>query len=90
MGHEFYDDQRISDLRQGQSMRNSQAMPGADEARRKLIVGWHARGHDALDGYDIPRFEDGMEYTIAERIELLAGRPPAPRPAPDITGATDA
>lgn len=83
MSHEFDDDQRISDLRQG---RNSRAMPGANEARGKLIVGWHARGHDALDGYDIPRFSDGIEYTIAERIELLAGRPPKPRPAPDIVG----
>jgi hypothetical protein len=57
---------------------------GTREAHRDLIVTWHAQGHDALDGYDIPRFADGLEYTISERIEQLAGRPPKPRERADI------
>lgn len=57
-------------------MSTSAAGPEAHEHRRRLIVTWHALGHDALDGYDVPRFEDGLELTIAERIERLAGRPP--------------
>lgn len=46
--------------------------PSAREAQRDRIVKWHARGQDALDAYGIPRFADGIEYTIAERVDLLA------------------
>ena len=55
-----------------------QAGPGALEARRKEIVANHARGHHALDRYGVPRMtkpegsEQFHEYTIAQRIELLA------------------
>lgn len=45
---------------------------GSREHRRDLIVKWHAQGHDALDQYNIARFADGIEYTLAERINLLA------------------
>jgi len=46
--------------------------PNADELRLKQIVTWHARGHDALDRHGIPRIAEGLEYTIEERIDLLA------------------
>jgi hypothetical protein len=52
----------------------SQPGPGAAEERDRLIKRWHAAGHSELDRHDIPRFADGMEYTIAERIALLAAR----------------
>lgn len=66
----------------------SQKDPGADGLRVSQIITWHALGHDALDGYEVARFADGLEYTIAERIELLAGRPPARRLGPDIREAS--
>lgn len=52
----------------------SGAGPDAGEMQRKRIVLWHADGHDALDRHGIPRFADGLSYTIAERIDLLAAR----------------
>lgn len=48
--------------------------PHADELRRDQIVTWHACGHDTLDELGVPRFADGLAYTLAERIGLLAAR----------------
>lgn len=57
----------------------NQPTPGASDALDKLIVRLHAKGQTLLDRYGIPREADGIMYTIAERIELLAGSPPPPR-----------
>lgn len=62
-----------------------QEQPGAGEARRRLISKWHAQGHDALDAHGIPRFADGLEYTIAERIALLAAGTPTETAATGVT-----
>lgn len=64
-------------------------MPGAAEGRTRLIVGWHASGHSRLDEFGIPRMRDGLEYTIGERIALLAekgGVEKLPPADPRITG----
>lgn len=66
--------------------------PNAGEERRKLITFWHARGHDKLDRFGVPRFEDGMELMIEERIErlaLLGAVTEQPRPAPGICPAPE-
>lgn len=57
--------------------------PGALQEQQRRIVIWHARGHDALDDAGIPRFGDGMEYTIAERIGLLRAAVTPEPTAPD-------
>ena len=53
--------------------------PGAYEEQMRRISRWHARGHDALDAFGIPRRADGLEYTIAERITLLGEKGGVPK-----------
>jgi hypothetical protein len=69
----------------------SQPGPGARERRRDLIVTWHAMAHDELDKYGIPRHSDGLEFTLAERIEHLAdiGKVPLIAKSPGITPASE-
>jgi hypothetical protein len=52
-------------------MGNSAGNPDAHHARRLLIVKWHAQAHARLDEENIPRFADGLEYTLLERIDIL-------------------
>ena len=57
--------------------------PEANETQRDRIVFWHARAHDKLDSYGIPRFDgDGRygEYMLEERIQMLAENGPSEPP----------
>jgi hypothetical protein len=62
--------------------------PEALAAQQTRIVFWHARAHDKLDGYGIPRFDGTMELMLEERIERPAENGPGEPPTPDI-GMTD-
>jgi hypothetical protein len=46
--------------------------PDAIEEQLKRVVFWHARAHDKLDIYGVPRRDGDMELMLEERIELLA------------------
>lgn len=53
-------------------------MPGAKEAQRKRVLHWYAQAHDVLSDVGIPRrksdTEDYEDYTLPERVRLLAAR----------------
>jgi hypothetical protein len=46
--------------------------PEAQEAQVGRVVFWHARAHDKLDEYGVPRFDGDMELMLEERIQRLA------------------
>jgi hypothetical protein len=71
--------------------------PDADRAQDRRIVFWHARAHDKLDTYGVPRFDGNMELMLEERIARLAENGPSdppprdnPHPDPPLRGRSDA